>query len=183
MKIRSMFLTFMFSLFAFVGVAAASQLFPLTTPFASGSISATFPTPDTSAGVETQNFSDTTNTTDHTSYTGHAFSVATKAGKASFAASYFDYAATRGSDVATLDAAIDGSLIGMKLVLVPNSRENTSFAGLYAREAEGVDANFDGFVVISTVGTRAYIAVVVFDKSLHATEADANDFFASVRPR
>jgi hypothetical protein len=181
MKIKAMFLTFIFSLLAFAGLAVASQNYPLTTPFASGAISATFPTPDSSVTTTPQ--SGTTTTTDHTTFTGYVFSEGTRANKAGFTVAYFDYSATRGSDAATLDAAVDGSLKGMDMVLVPGSRENTSFAGLYAREGEGVSELYDGFVVISAAGTRAYVGVVAFDKSLHATEADANDFFASVHQR
>jgi hypothetical protein len=180
MKIKSVVLALLMSALP----VFATTAYPLTTPFASGPVAVTFPTPDDNTkGIETSSYSDTTNTPDHTGYTGHAFSATTSTGKAYFAVSYFDYGSVRGTDVANLDRACDGGLEKMNLVLVPDSRENTSFAGLFAREAEGVSAAYDGFIVISTVGTRAYIGVVLFDKAAHATRSDANDFFASVHQR
>src|ERR1700675_1209233 len=102
MKIKSVIL----ALIVLAVPVFATGNYPLTTPFASGSISAVFPTPDDNLkGIVKQDYADATATPDHTNYTGHEFSSTTKTGRAYFSASYFDYSAARGTDAATLDGS------------------------------------------------------------------------------
>jgi hypothetical protein len=168
------------SLMMFALPVLATQNFPLTTPFNGPVFSAMYPTPDNSSvGVEKSLAEGTTTNNDGT-YTGYTYGSTTKNGKAWFGAGYLDYTSVRGTSVDVLDKAVDGGIAGMKLVLVPDSRKNTELAGLFAREGEGVDDTSDSFLRVSVTGNRCYLAIVVFDKSLHATQADADEFFNSI---
>ncbi len=172
------------SVLVFAITIFAGQNFPLNTPFSGSVLSATFPKPDDSSvgsnGIESSPVTGTTDT-DHATYSGTSYGSTTKGGKAWFGVDYVDYATQRGSGVVVLDKVVDGGIEGMKMVLVPDSRESTTFAGLFAREGEAVTDSMDTFVIAATVGNRLYMGVVVFDKSLHATKADADEFFRSVR--
>jgi hypothetical protein len=176
MKIKSIVLALM--LFA-VPVFATSD-YPLTTPVNNGVIAATFPTPD-SGPVSATTEDGVTDTADRTSYKQHTFESSTKNGKADFVLAYFDYQTLRTETVQNLDQAVDGGISAMKMVLVPGSRENTTFNGTFAREGHAISDTQESYLIVSLSGYRAYIGVVVFNKSVHATEADANDFFRTVR--
>jgi hypothetical protein len=176
MKIKSILI----AMVLFVTPVFASQNYPLTTPYNIPALSAVFPASDNNAGIEVTPSSGVT-TVDKTSFTGNMYVVSARNGNASFGVAYFDYATTRATGSDNLDNVIDGSISAMKMVLVPNSRENTSFAGLFAREGHSVSDTLEAYTITTVVGSRCYLSVVVFDKSLHGTEQDANDFFASVR--
>jgi hypothetical protein len=167
------------SVLMFVLPVLATQDYPLTTPINSV-IAATFPTPDSGTVAATIQDGKTV-TEDHASYKQHTFESVTKDGKADFVIAYFDYSTVRGTDVATLDHAVDGGISAMNMVLVPGSRENSTFNSIFAREAHAVSDNQESYLIVSTYGYRAYIGVVVFDRSLHATEQDANEFFKTLR--
>ena len=177
MKIKSILI----AMVLFVTPVFASQNYPLTTPYNIPALSAVFPASDNNAGIEVTPASGVTTTSDKTAYTGDVYSVSNRNGDASFNVAYFDYSTTRATGAADLDNVVDASIASMKMVLVPNSRENTSFAGLFAREGHAVSDTLEAYVIVTAVGSRCYLALVVFDKSLHGTEQDANDFFASVK--
>jgi hypothetical protein len=158
----------------------ATQKFPLNTTFNGPAFSAIFPTPDdSSAGIVKTPMSGTTET-DHSPYSGLIYSSSTAGGKAWFGASSVEYTSERGTGSDSLDAVVDASLVGMKAVAVPGTHESTVFVGLFAREVEGVTDTFDTFVRASVVGNHLFLATVIFDKSLHPTKADADEFFNSI---
>jgi hypothetical protein len=163
----------------FVLPVFASIDFPLTAPVNDGVIAAMFPTPD-NGSVAATTADGITNTPDRTAYKQHLFESITKDGNGDFAIGYLDYATQRTETVENLDSAIDGGISAMNLVLVPGSRENTQFNGTFAREAHAVSDTSDAYIIVSLSGYRAYIGVVVVAKSLHGTENDANEFFATL---
>lgn len=160
----------------------ASQVFTFDTPYSNEVFSAIFPTPtDPKLGVEHVSDKGTTSI-DHATYTAETYSVTTLKGKAAFFVVYMDYSSPRGTDIQTLDTAINGGLASGGLTRVPDSGESTTLNGLFAREAEGVSDNFDAFLRVATAsGNRTWLVLAVFDKTLHATHADADEFFNSVR--
>jgi|ERR1700676_2672377 len=173
-------LALVMALLTFVLPILATQKFPLNTTFNGPTFSATFPAPDdTSAGIVKTPMTGTTET-DHSSFSGLIYSSSTAGGKAWFGASSVEYVSVRGTGADNLDAVVDASLGGMKAVVVPGTRESTVLAGLFAREAEGVTDQFDTFVRASVIENHLFLATVVFDKSVHPTQADADEFFNSI---
>jgi len=159
----------------------ATQSFLLTTPFNGPTFSAVYPTPDSEINAEVTNGA----TTDGASaYTGYTYSTLTKNGNAWFGLAVFDYDSNvNESTVAFLDSCVDGGISAMKGTLVPGSRTSGTLAGYFSREGESVDNADDSFLRVSVAGNRRFIGVVIFDKSLNATRADADEFFDSVRSK
>lgn len=175
-KFAAIFLSLIFAITLF-----ATPNFPLTTPFQGSGIQGLFPTPVPPTGIEVETTHETTQT-DGLNLTQTLYDVSTKDGKAWFGIAVLDYNADLVQGLTELDGSIDGGFKSGGFALVPDSRENTTLVGLFAREAAGVtDAN-DVFMRVSQNGqARRYIAVVVFNKELHATQKDADEFFNSIK--
>jgi hypothetical protein len=168
------------TLLMFVLPVLASTNFPLTTRVNDGVIAATFPTPDGSGVVAVSVSDGVTNTPDHAAYKQHLFESITSNGNGDFAIAYLDYATLRTETVENLNQGVNGGINAMNMVMVPGSLTSTKFNGAFALEAHAVSDTMESYIIVSISGYRAYMGVVVFDKSLHATEADANEFFATL---
>jgi len=158
----------------------ASQNFVFNLPYSNSEFSATFPTPDDKAGVHTS-VHEGKGSPDKSAYTNHLYEVSTSGDSAAFFVAYADYASQVDTSVAALDRIADASFHGAGVTLVPGSRKDSTLAGMFAREAKGVSDEYEMYIRTSFAGTRAWEAFVIFKKSLHATQADADEFLNSIR--
>jgi hypothetical protein len=169
-------------LFLGVVAAAASSIFTFDTPYSNDVFSAIFPTPgDAKLGVQSAVHDDVRTPSTDGKYTVHMFFVTTSGDNGTFFVAYSDYEFNPDTSTASLDYAIDAAFSKQHAVLVPGSRENAVLGGLFAREAEGVNDDVHLYIRAAVKENRMWVGVTSFKKSIHATQADADKFFDSIK--
>jgi len=163
----------------------ATSNFPLNYQYTDPNVTVTFPTPDVPNVVDvTPQIGNTVLIEGQppVNYTGSITLLDTKGGKATFGYTVLDYDTAVGTDIATLDAAINSAFAASGSTVAEDTRKSVMLAGAAAREAGGTNGTVDVFLRISDVGNRRYVAIVGAEISLHLTAADADEFFDSIRP-
>lgn len=178
-QMKSRFTAVILSLLLCALPVLASEHFTYNNRFSDdSSFTILFPEPDADQKIE-QSVSDS-KTDEGTTYRSTVYSLSEQKDTEAFFAAYVDYPSERDNSIASLDKALNGGFTTAKLAIVPDSFENSALAGLFAREGAATNGTLDAYMRVAVSGSRMWLVLVVFDKSAHATQADADEFFSTL---